>query len=315
MNEINEKILGLMPKQLRLLLFGAAAVLRLALLVFGEWQDAHFEVKFTDIDYKVYTDAANHVLQGGSPYERHTYRYSPLVAYLCLPNLLGCPFFGKFLFCCMDMAIAVLIENQGEASFGAVGEEEKGTLRLRHTDETSRKRACATTRSSYPSNISNSSLPETAEPYPLHTFLLPCCCWLFHPVVAAVSARGNADAFPCLLVLLTLAALRSGKIFLAAMLYGLSVHVKLYPVIYGVPMLLYLQQGKELPEGLLKVPSFPKERLLQVVWGVFSAPVAAAMLPFRVCCFLLRRMDRWQWSFGLLSCAACLAIGSVFYFM
>ncbi|XP_026192208.1 GPI mannosyltransferase 1 [Cyclospora cayetanensis] len=97
--------------------------------------------------------------------------------------------------------------------------------------------------------------------------------------------------------------------------YGLSVHVKLYPVIYGVPMLLYLQQGKELPEGLLKVPSFPKERLLQVVWGVFSAPVAAAMLPFRVCCFLLRRMDRWQWSFGLLSCAACLAIGSVFYFI
>ena len=35
------------------LLLGAAA--RLALLLYGEWQDAHFAVKYTDIDYVVVT--------------------------------------------------------------------------------------------------------------------------------------------------------------------------------------------------------------------------------------------------------------------
>ena len=39
-------------------------------------------MKYSDIDYSVYTDAAGYLANGGSPYDRHTYRYTPLLAYM-----------------------------------------------------------------------------------------------------------------------------------------------------------------------------------------------------------------------------------------
>lgn len=79
-----------------LLLF--SAVFRIILIVYGEWQDAHMEVRYTDVDYLVFSDAASLVASGDSPYKRTTYRYSPLLAFLLLPNSFIHQSWGKFLF-------------------------------------------------------------------------------------------------------------------------------------------------------------------------------------------------------------------------
>lgn len=84
-------------------------IIRLALIFYGEFHDQKFQVPFTDVDYKVFTDAARNVLMGASPYSRHTYRYSPIVAYVLTPNIIVHQTFGKILFSILDLVMAYLI--------------------------------------------------------------------------------------------------------------------------------------------------------------------------------------------------------------
>ena len=82
-------------------IFAAAIALRAALLIFG----------YTDIDYLVFTDAARYVSLGRSPYDRATYRYTPLLAWLLYPTTCSGFWFesGKVLFCAADVITGWLI--------------------------------------------------------------------------------------------------------------------------------------------------------------------------------------------------------------
>lgn len=92
-----------------LLLF--SALLRVLLIIYGEWQDAHMEVRYTDVDYLVFSDAASLVAYGKSPYQRSTYRYSPLLAFLLVPNSIIHPSWGKFLFSASDLLVGLFIHT------------------------------------------------------------------------------------------------------------------------------------------------------------------------------------------------------------
>lgn len=52
---------SLVPSFNKLLI--ASAALRIALILYSEWHDAHSVVKFTDVDYRVFSDAARFLLQ------------------------------------------------------------------------------------------------------------------------------------------------------------------------------------------------------------------------------------------------------------
>jgi phosphatidylinositol glycan class M len=87
-----------------------SAIIRLVLIAYGEIQDKISEVQYTDIDYRVVTDGAMHIYNGRSPFDRHTYRYTPLLAIFLLPNIYLHRCFGKLLFAAFDLVIAVIIK-------------------------------------------------------------------------------------------------------------------------------------------------------------------------------------------------------------
>ncbi|KAK4635634.1 GPI mannosyltransferase 1 [Fulvia fulva] len=93
------------------IVFTSSILFRLALLFYGRYQDSHSAMKYTDIDYLVFTDAARYVAHGRSPYDRATYRYTPLLAWILLPTTWGGLWFefGKALFAAGDVVAGWLI--------------------------------------------------------------------------------------------------------------------------------------------------------------------------------------------------------------
>lgn len=93
------------------LVFLSGFLLRAILLLYGIYQDSVSALKYTDIDYYVFTDAARAVARHSSPYDRATYRYTPLLAWILLPTTWGGLWFhfGKALFALSDLIAGWLI--------------------------------------------------------------------------------------------------------------------------------------------------------------------------------------------------------------
>uniref|UniRef100_A0A914RTF6 GPI alpha-1,4-mannosyltransferase I, catalytic subunit n=1 Tax=Parascaris equorum TaxID=6256 RepID=A0A914RTF6_PAREQ len=135
-----------------------------------------FEVNFTDVDYRVFTDAAAYVRRGRSPYERATYRYTPLLAWLLVPNTVW-PEFGKMIFCVLDIAVGYDCYETATATLLA------------------RK----------PSKRTHSRITREAK-QAIVIF------WLANPLTAIISARGNADVIVCAAVVHTLKLLLNNQV-------------------------------------------------------------------------------------------------------
>jgi phosphatidylinositol glycan class M len=186
----------------------AAVALRGVLLAWGHWQDMTSAVKYTDIDYLVFSDAAACILRPkspscspafgplaqsafeghlGDPYARDTYRYTPLLALLMTPNHFVRASFGKFVFALADLIVGILLYK---------------LARLR------------------------GSTQGTAAQY-------VGLVWLLNPIIANISTRGSAEAILGILVVSVLSLAERRRWDSAAIIFGLAVHFKIYPIIYS----------------------------------------------------------------------------------
>lgn len=97
-----------------------SAILHAAFIAYGLWQDkVGIKVEYTDVDYWVMSDAAELMAEGKSPFDRPTFRYSPLLALLLLPNGVFGKVYGKVLYSMFDIVaswvIYGLLKRQGVA--------------------------------------------------------------------------------------------------------------------------------------------------------------------------------------------------------
>jgi len=200
-------------------------------------------VRYTDIDYDVFTDAADYVASGRSPYERHTYRYTPFLASLLawpiqfqrdgggvdsasmsslLTWWLDRRYFGRLLFCAADVICGTIIVSL------------RRKTRKSQYDETKNKLTTI--------------LQALQNPQ-----LIDALWWMYNPLAINICTRGSAESFAVILpVLLTVTLLvcgncgkatRSsviGRAIVAGIMHGVAIHSKLYPVIYTVSFMAYI---------------------------------------------------------------------------
>jgi hypothetical protein len=82
-----------------------------------------------------------------------------------------------------------------------------------------------------------------------HPLQLPLACtWLLNPIVVNVSTRGNAEGFVAVWAVASLYAFERRRYNAAAVLLGIAAHIKIYPVVYGVPMALFLLRAQQSPD-------------------------------------------------------------------
>lgn len=64
--------------------------------------------------------------------------------------------------------------------------------------------------------------------------------WLYNPFTVTISTRGSCDSVVTVMLLGVLLMLLQGKLVLPALLYGLAVHFRIYPIVYAPAIVLYL---------------------------------------------------------------------------
>ncbi|EDW71401.1 GPI mannosyltransferase 1 [Drosophila virilis] len=225
-----------------------AAILRLALIFYAHVQDTRSAVPYTDIDYNVVTDGARLALIGDTPFARHTYRYSPIMAYIQIPNVILHPACGKLFYALFDLLLGILIYALVRFELQLQYQKEQKYLQMKYDKSMLIK-----------SPHSHKECKETEK-----IARISACFWLYNPLTAVISTRGNGDSVTSFFVLLSIYLLikmdhQKSKFliaFCAGLVHGFVIHLRLYPIVFSLTYYLSLSDAA----------SRKSRGLLQMIW-------------------------------------------------
>jgi len=208
----------------------------------GRWLPG---VSYTDIDFLVFTDAAEYLKRGLSPYDRHTYRYTPFLAELLsrLPH----KEYGRHLFCVADALCGYIILHERRARRGKERKE----------------------KSPQDPGCDSADKDSSASSW-WSVELVDALLWLYNPLAINICTRGSSESIMVLLpVLLTFWIATGGerkprnteatndstssnnsssrevgvtthwRVLFAGICHGVAIHSKLYPIIYSLSYMAY----------------------------------------------------------------------------
>jgi GPI mannosyltransferase 1 subunit M len=255
-----------------------ATVLRVLLIYYGEIADSVSEVPYTDVDYRVITDGASYLLKNESPFKRHTFRYSPLMAVLVLPNVLIDTSVGKLIFALFDLLVAFLIRQiiLDEFEFSKCTVENKLIKLDKASNRKQLKRKEVTkVRISLPQKFIR--IAEVSSYY-----------WLYNPLPMVISTRGNGDSVSCAVVLASLyyllrPSLKNSNFFISGLLLGLAIHLRLFPIALSLAYFLSiastpLQNAKDILWTVIR----PNRQQLLLVAGTLASLSAITLLFYQL---------------------------------
>ena len=227
----------------------------------GRWLPG---VSYTDIDFLVFTDAAEYLKRGMSPYDRHTYRYTPFLAELLsrLPH----KEFGRHLFCVADALCGYIILHERRAR------RRQQQEKLKHLD-------------------GDTDDSESWESPWLSAELVDAFLWLYNPLAINICTRGSSESLMVLLPVLLTFWIATGnerqqhdvkidrgggntrdgtvtylRILLTGICHGVAIHSKLYPVIYSLSYMAYFATPPRIDSGTStsKTSTFPWTKPLKL---------------------------------------------------
>lgn len=230
-------------------------IIRLVLIIYGEIQDKISEVPYTDVDYRVVTDGSRHIYNGNSPFNRHTYRYTPLLAIFLLPNIYIHICFGKILFALFDLMIAVIIKwiimdeyHTLVVNQTATIEDNKAKIEKKYFGSGKSKVRLLNTKK----DLRLIGLSDRTKFERMANFAANF--WLYNPLTMVIATRGNGDALSSCLVLLSVYYLlkvndnvsekeNEKNVVLSGIFHALAIHFRLYPLFFSLAYYMYLSNN------------------------------------------------------------------------